>query len=144
MSSHSENVAAYRGLPPEVRAKADRLIAEQRQIRDGLIANAVETRKIAPDRAEDFKRMYDTDPKGITHLLSAPVEHGGLMAGNAAVHNPLPPPPPDGYPAEWLGSGSPSGQVTFEDGGTAPQAVAGALPTAAPAEPSRITLEPGL
>ena len=123
MSTHAENVKQYRQLQ-----------------RDTLIASAVQTRKIAPDRAEDYKRMWDADPKGIHHLLTAPVAQGGLLAGNAAAFNPLPP-VEAAYPAEWLPETRPRGQVNFEDGAVH------TVPTPAPAAPSvpgRVTMEPGL
>jgi hypothetical protein len=154
MSTHAENVKAYRAL--------------QATRRDSLIAAAVTARKIAPDRAEDVKRMYDNDPKSIEHLLTAPVAEGGLMAGNAAAYNPLPPPVVAEYPADWLpevGTGGRQGGNVMLDG-VAVDVTAQAPPPAAntaqyPAEwlaaaprlgqgsavpgvPSRITLEPGL
>jgi hypothetical protein len=110
VSTHAENVAAYRDL---------------------LIANAVKARKIAPDRADDYRRLFDADPHGVKRLLTAPVEEGGLMAGVAAVENPLPPVPTD-YPREWIGERRPGGNIAIED--------AGAIP--APQAPrERITIE---
>lgn len=82
--------------------------------RDGLIAHAVQTRKIAPDRADDYRRLYDADPRGIHHLLTAPVEQGGLMAGNAAAVAPFEA-QPDEYPTEWLAGQPGRGSVAFED-----------------------------
>jgi len=94
MSSHADNVAAYRAM---------------------LIGRAVAARKIAPDRADDYRCLFDADPKSITHLLTAPVEDGGLMAGNAASVAPLPPVPTE-YPRQWLAANKPTGGATFEDG----------------------------
>lgn len=96
MSKHTENVTAYREM---------------------LIGHAVAARKIAPDRAADYRRMFDANPSGVAHLLTAPVREGGLMAGNAAVHNPIPP-GADEYPPEWLPEtrgGALRGEVAFED-----------------------------
>lgn len=108
MTSHAKNVTAYRDL---------------------LIGNAVKARKIAPDRAEDYRRLFDADPNGITHLLTAPVREGGLMAGNAAAVAPYAPgEQPDEYPREWIEQRRPSGAVAFEDHGTAADAMSGAMP----------------
>lgn len=120
----------------------------QKAIREGLIARAVRLRQIAPDRADDYRRLYDADPMGITRLLTAPVSEGGLMAGVAAAEAPFEPAPTE-YPREWLHDGSrPTGRVSFEDVGTAADALASAQPTprqtpAPPAgRPSRVTIEP--
>jgi len=100
--------------------------------RDMLIGNAVRARKIAADRADDYKRLFDADPRSITHLLTAPVERGGLMAGVAFDRNGQPaPPPPDDYPAEWLPETqgrSLHGSVAFEDATTATEAVSATPP----------------
>lgn len=60
------------------------------------------------------------------------------MAGNAAPVAPLPP-VPDGYPAEWLNAGRPSGHVTFEDG---PGALAHGEASRPGGSGSRVTVEP--
>ncbi len=121
--------------------------------RDAVIAAAVKTRKIAPDREDAYKKLYDADPKGIHHLLTAPVERGGLMAGNAASVAPFDT-QPDEYPEGWLPElrgKQVHGQVAFEDGRAATDAHAGALPPRRPAtaprpggsgNAGRITIEP--
>lgn len=91
--------------------------------RETLIGNAIRARKIAADRADDYRRLYDADPVTITRLLTAPVEQGGLMAGIAFDRSGQPAPPPeDEYPAEWLPETRGKalhGQVAFEDATTA-------------------------
>lgn len=103
--------------------------------RDGLIAHAVKTRKIAPDRAGDYRRLYDADPSGIHHLLTASVERGGLMAGNAAAVAPFDPVPTE-YPSEWIAQGRPRGEVAFEDSVAAADGAAGSLPPVPSPAPS--------
>ena len=121
MASHTENVAAYR---------------------DVLIGNAVAARKIAPDRADDYRRMFSADPRGVAHLLTAPPEEGGLMAG---IAGPLPQ-HEDSYPRHWLAGSRPSGAVAFEDAQTAAEGAGGAVPPRqdgeAPAPSARVTVEP--
>lgn len=114
------------------------------KIRDAVIARAVNHRKIAPDRAADYKRLYDADPRGIFDLLTAPVEEGGLMAGVAAADNPLPPPPQE-YPREWIAGSRPSGRVAFEDAQSATEGVSSAVPggTVETEHPSGEQPEPG-
>ena len=110
----------------------------QAAIRDGIIARAVKARKIAPDRAGDYQRLYDADPRGIFNLLTAPVEEGGLMAGINIGGDPFPEQPTD-YPAEWLGDSLDRGRgnIGFSDGG-----VHAAPAPATPATPAgRITME---
>lgn len=102
-------------------------IIDPRQIaiRDGIIARAVVARKIAPDRADDYRRMYDENPMGVFNLLTAPVAEGGLMAGLANHENPV----PTEYPREWLDSSdAPAGSVAFEDTVTLTESVSAAAP----------------
>lgn len=108
--------------------------------RDMLIGNAVAARKIAADRADDYKRLFDADPSSITHLLTAPVERGGLMAGVAydRAGQPVPSPPTD-YPAEWLPETrgrQVHGTVAFEDARTATEAVSVTPPARREANPA--------
>jgi hypothetical protein len=104
--------------------------------RDQLIATAVRSRKIAPAGADEFRRRYDADPQGVTHLLTAPVMEGGLMAGVAAAVAPFDDDPTE-YPRDWLGDREASGAVQFE-GDTRPTLLA----PAAPEEQSgRVTFE---
>ncbi len=114
-------------------------------MREGLIARAVRLRQIAPDRADAYKRLYDADPNGITHLLTAPVDEGGLMAGNAAPLNPLPP-QDDSYPRHWVAGSHPTGTVTFEDTQSRTAGVGAALPPREKRSPvghsNRVTVEP--
>ncbi len=108
----------------------------QAAIRDGIIAKAIKARKIAPDRADDYRRLYDADPRGIFNLLTAPVEDGGLMAGINIGGDPFPE-QPTGYPAEWLGDSLRGrGSIGFADGGTIQAPATPAAPR------SRITIEP--
>lgn len=124
MATHTENVNAYR---------------------DMLIGNAVNARKIAPDRAEDFRRLFAADPKTVERLLTASVEQGGLMAGVAELGNPRPIPPTE-YPREWIAGSRPTGGVAFEDQQAASAGVGGVMPGRAasppPSGPSPITIEP--
>lgn len=124
MPTHSENVNAYRDL---------------------LIGRAVSARKIAPDRAEDFRRLFAADPNTVERLLTAPVEQGGLMAGVAELDNPRPIPPTE-YPREWIAGSRPTGGVVFEDQQTATAGVGGVMPgrseQPARTDASRITIEP--
>ena len=137
-------------MKPELKQKADRLIAEAEENRDRLIAKAVADRKIAADRAEDYKRMYNASPEIIGRLLTAPVAEGGLMAGINVGGDPFPE-QPTSYPAEWLPEVQGRrlrGNVAYEDHAAAVDAAAGAQPrgsrrSASPAAPSsRITFEP--
>ena len=119
--------------------------------RDSVIAAAVKARKIAPDRAADYKRLWNADPSGIRHLLTAPVEQGGLMAGVAAPVAPFDP-VPDEYPSDWLPElegKQLNGNVAFEDASAATQGASGAGPRRGdrPAAPSqgrggRVVMEP--
>lgn len=90
-------------------------------IRDSVIARAVNDRKIAADRADDYKRMYDANPNGMFNLLIAPVAQGGLVAGMNMGGDPFPVRPTD-YPKEWLGQEQRHAPVTFEDQYTAVEA----------------------
>jgi len=108
----------------------------QAAIRDGIIALAVKARKIAPDRAGDYSRMYDADPRGIFNLLTAPVEEGGLMAGINIGGDPFPE-QPTGYPRDWLPETRGGGDIGFADPGPA-HAPAPRRAAAA----ARITIEP--
>jgi len=67
-------------------------------IRDRVISAAVRDKKITADSADAYRRMYDANAQGVTQLLTAPVERGGLMAGVASPA----PSPVDAYPAEWV------------------------------------------
>ncbi len=108
----------------------------QAAIRDGIIAMAVKARKIAPDRADDYRRLYDADPRGIFNLLTAPVEEGGLMAGINVGGDPFPEQPTD-YPRDWLPETRSGGVIGFADPG-----VVHAAPATPAAPRSRITIEP--
>jgi hypothetical protein len=94
--------------------------------RELLIGEAVAARKIAADRAGDYRRMYDAMPAEVEHLLTAPVESGGLMAGMIAPPTPAPFTPnaagPTDYPQNWVPEVG-SGRVTFEDQGTRAEAI---------------------
>lgn len=116
--------------------------------RDSLIDRAVTARKIAPDRADDYRRMFDADPRGVHHLLTAPVESGGLMAGNAAAVAPFDPVPTE-YPRAWISGSRPTGAVGFEDQATRNQGAAGFVPghspqpeAVHPGDAGRVTVEP--
>jgi hypothetical protein len=87
--------------------------------RQRVIAQAVAARKISADRADDYRRLFDADPRGITRLLTARPEDGGLMAGMNVGGDPFPTPAAD-YPREWLQgqTGAPSGTVAFDDNTT--------------------------
>lgn len=96
--------------------------------RDRIVAEAVRLRKIAPEDAESHKRHYDENPEGWGHLLTAPVEQGGLMAGLVLSGD-----HPTEYPSHWLGAGTrPSGAVVFEDSAAAVEGAAGAAPQVSP------------
>lgn len=72
--------------------------------RDQIIASAIRAGKIAADRRDEYRRMYDADPKAIRNLLTASVEQGGLMPGIVLAA--------DDYPAEWLGKPTGGGTIT--------------------------------
>lgn len=136
-------------MKPELQQKALRLIAEAEQHRDRLVAQAVADRKIAKDRAEDYKRLYNANPEIIGRLLTAPVAEGGLVAGINIGGDPFPELPTD-YPADWLPEvrGTPlHGNIAYEDAATALDGLSRAAPTrrhapaAPPAARSRITIE---
>lgn len=126
MSTHTENVSAYR---------------------DALIANAVKARKIAADRADDYRKMFDASPGSIAHLLTAPVKDGGLMAGINVGGDPFPKEPTE-YPKHWIQAGSsPTGSVIFEDQAAAMDGLSMTPPAPSPApggtvSSPRITFEP--
>lgn len=137
-------------MHPELKQKADRLIAEAKQHRDRLIAKAVADRKISADRADDYRRMYNASPETIERLLTASVEQGGLVAGINLGGNPFPELPTD-YPAEWLPEVQGKqlhGKIDYEDAAAAIDGASHALPPqrhAPPAPPAgrdRITIEP--
>ena len=138
-------------MKPELKHKAERLIAEAEANRDRLIAKAVADRKISADRADDYRRMYNASPETIERLLTAPVAEGGLVAGINLGGNAFPELPSD-YPAEWLPElhgGKPlHGSVAFEDSAAAAGGAAGAVPSrrhasaSSPAGHNPITIEP--
>lgn len=140
-------------MKPELKQKADRLIAEAEAHRDRLIAKAVADRKISADRADDYRRMYNASPETIERLLTAPVAEGGLVAGINLGGNAFPELPTD-YPADWLPEvhqGKPlHGSIDYEDAAAAIDGASHALPpqrhaAATPAPPaarSPITIEP--
>ena len=137
-------------MNPELKQKADRLIAEAEADRDRLIAKAVADRKISADRAEDYRRMYNASPETIERLLTAPVAEGGLVAGINLGGSAFPELPTD-YPSEWLPEvqGKPlHGKIAFEDSAAAVDGAAGALPVrrhaaaSSPAGRNPITIEP--
>ena len=143
-------------MNPELKQKADRLIAEAEQHRDRLIAKAVADRKISADRADDYRRMYNASPETIERLLTAPVAEGGLVAGINLGGNPFPE-LPTAYPAEWLPEvhqGRPlHGSIDYDDVAAAIDGASQALPAprhgaarhappTPPAARSPITIEP--
>jgi hypothetical protein len=107
---HEENVAAYRDL---------------------LIANAVKARKIAAARASDYRRLFDASPQAISHLLTAPVEQGGLMAGINMGGEPFPSEPTE-YPRQWIAGSRERPSVMFEDFGAALDGISHAPPASDP------------
>jgi hypothetical protein len=114
--------------------------------RDQIVARAVASKKIAADRADDYRRLFDADPRGITRLLTAPAEDGGLVAGINVGGEPFPTPATE-YPREWLaGQSGVSGSVAFEDTTTRIDALTGGVPRRAPAPAATatpaITVEP--
>ena len=137
-------------MKPDLKQKADRLVAEAEAHRDRLITKAVADRKISADRADDYKRLYNANPEIIGRLLTAPVAEGGLVAGINLGGNAFPEGQSMDYPAEWLPEVQGKrlhGGVAFEDDAAAVDSAAGATPprrhaSAAPAGRDRITLEP--
>lgn len=138
-------------MKPELKQKADRLIAEAEAHRDRLIAKAVADRKISADRAEDYKRMYNASPEIIGRLLTAPVAEGGLVAGINVGGDPFPEGQSTDYPTDWLPEVQGKrlhGGVAFEDNAAAVDSAAGATPprrhasASPPAGHDRITIEP--
>lgn len=138
-------------MKPELKHKADRLIAEAEADRDRLIAKAVADRKISADRADDYKRLYNANPQIIGRLLTAPVAEGGLVAGMNVGGEPFPELPTD-YPTDWLPDVHQAkplhGQVAYEDHATRLDSASQGVPPRRhtppppPAGRDRITLEP--
>lgn len=111
MSTHSENVRQLYAL------------------RDKIIAGAVAARKIAPERSEDYRRMFDAAPVEVTQLLSAPVAAGGLMAGMNLGGEAFPTADND-YPREWLDAADGGhGSVMYEDDAAKIEAIAATAAT---------------
>lgn len=109
--------------------------------REVLIGQAVQHRKIAAERASDYRKMYDAMPEQVEHLLTAPVEQGGLMAGIVPGPTPLRFAPnlpasagvapaadgPTDYPAAWA-TPSGTGSIMFEDNSAKLEALTNHVP----------------
>lgn len=77
--------------------------ADHETHREGLLRSAVNARKITAESIPQYRRMYDNNPQAIHHLLTAPVETGGLMAGlHGEIGAPAPADVSTEYPAQWL------------------------------------------
>lgn len=105
--------------------------------RDVLIAQAVKDRKIAAHDVGKYRRWYDGNPAAYAHLLTASVEHGGLMPGLVPEGESA----PDGYPKEWLGGNQPTGAVVFEEAAPSAGSVVSDAPAAAPSSFPLATFE---
>jgi hypothetical protein len=55
------------------------------QERDGVIAKAAKEGRFAVGRRAHYETMWDKDPEGTKHLLTAKVEDGGLAPGSVPV-----------------------------------------------------------
>lgn len=53
--------------------------------KSATISAAIKAGKVPPSRKEHYAAMWDKDPEGTKHLLTAPVEKGGLAAGLVPV-----------------------------------------------------------
>lgn len=73
--------------PQQPRNVADAAAAESRR-RDQVVATAAAEGRII-DTA-DWRALFDKDPKGIEHLLTAPSDQGGLVRVTAAAAAPAP------------------------------------------------------
>lgn len=77
--------------------------ADHQTHREGLLRSAVNARKITAESIPQYRRMYDNNPQAIHHLLTAPVETGGLMAGlHGEIGAPAPADVTAEYPAQWV------------------------------------------
>lgn len=78
-------------------------MADHEANREGLLRSAVNARKITAESIPQYRRMYDDNPQAIHHLLTAPVEAGGLMAGlHGEIGAPAPADVTTEYPAQWV------------------------------------------
>jgi hypothetical protein len=82
--------------------------AEQARLKTDTISAALKKGKLAPAMKASIENMWDKDPKGTHHLLTAKVEDGGLADNLVPVAatglNPggEETAQPDEYPQEWL------------------------------------------
>lgn len=78
-------------------------MADHEANREGVLRSAVNARKITAESIPQYRRMYDNNPQAIHHLLTAPVEAGGLMAGlHGEIGAPAPADVRTEYPAQWV------------------------------------------